>query len=320
MPRVCSVDPLFDTVVVAQDGLVSRDQVFRAGLTKSALASRLQRDWQRLLPGVYLTHRGQPTRRQQLIAALLYAGPEAAIDDLDACHFHGVKAIIPTSDVHIVVPWGHPARSFSWLVVRRTKWPIVADETDFVRYVDAATAAMSVARRSRHERRALAILSDCLQRRLATHDELVRAHAVASPRNALMIDDVLEALSSGIRSVGENDFRVLAVESGRLPELLYNCLLRLPDSRLISPDALCRCCAVVHETNGRRAHAREDQFETMQERHDAMTAAGLTPLHNSPRRIRVRGNLVIEEFVRTHERYAGRGLPHGVVLLRPAAD
>jgi hypothetical protein len=320
MPRSCSVDPLFGAKVTAQDGLVSRDQTFAAGLTKSAIASRLQRDWQRVLPGVYLTHRGTPTRRQLLVAALLYAGSDAAIDGLDACRFHGVKAIIPTTDVHVVVPWGHPARSFGWLIVRRSKWPIVTVGTALVRYVDAATASMTVARACRQEHRALAILSDCLQRRLATHEELLRAHALATPRNALLIDNVLAALSTGVRSVGENDFRLLAVESRQLPALLYNCLLRLPNSRLISPDALCPCCAVVHETNGRRPHAREDQFESMQERHDVMTAAGLTPLHNSPRRIRVRGNLVIDEFIRTHNRYAGRGLPPDVVLLRPAAD
>ena len=320
MPRLCSLDPLLDALIAAQDGLITREQAFGGGHTKRSLAGQVQRHWQRVLPGVYLTNRGTPTRRQLLISALLYAGLEAAIDGLDACHFHGLKAVVPTNDVHIVVPWGHPARSFGWLVVRRSKNPIVAVETDQVRYVDAATAAMTVARQCRRERRALAVLSDCIQRRLATYEELVRAHATATPRNALLIDSVLGSLSSGVRSVGENDFRVLAVGSEQLPPLLYNGLFRLPNGRLVSPDAICLCCAVVHETNGRRVHAREDEFESMQERHDAMTASGLTVLHNAPRRIRTRGALVIDEFLRTHRRYAGRGLPDGVALLRSAAD
>lgn len=257
MPRRCSIDPLLDNLVAAQDGLMTRAQALTAGHTKRSIAGCMQRQWQRVLPGVYLTHRGTPTRRQLLVAALLYAGPDAAIDGLDACHFHGVKAVVPTSDVHIVVPWGHPARSFWWLVVRRSKNPIAVVETDHVRYVDAATAAMTVARQCRRERRALAVLSDCMQRRLATHEELLCAHAAATPRNALMIDSVLASLSSGIRSVGENDFRLLAVGSTQLPPLLYNALLRLPIGRLVSPDALCVCCAVVHETNGReRMRAR----------------------------------------------------------------
>ena len=53
----------------------------------------------------------------------------------------------------------------------------------------------------------------------------------------------------------------------------------------------------------------------MQERHDAMTTAGLTVLHNSPRRIRARGETVLREFEACYRANAGRGLPPGVLLL-----
>jgi hypothetical protein len=36
--------------------------------------------WQVLLPNVYLTIAGEPSRRQMLVAALLYAGNDAGID------------------------------------------------------------------------------------------------------------------------------------------------------------------------------------------------------------------------------------------------
>jgi hypothetical protein len=71
----------------------------------------------------------------------------------------------------------------------------------------------------------------------------------------------------------------------------------------------------VHETNGRSAHRREDLFEDMQVRHDAMTEAGLTVLHNAPRRIALRGREVIAQFERCYLRDVGRGLPPGVELL-----
>src|SRR4051794_5013825 len=126
-------------------------------------------------------------------------------------------------------------------------------------------------------------------------------------------------LVAGARSAPEGDFRLLAVASAVLPPLLYNPLLQLPSGRLISPDALALESGVVHETNGRRHHAREDFFESMQERHDAMTAAGLIVLHNSPRRLALQPRLVIAEFEACHLRNAGRGLPPGVQLLRSAA-
>jgi hypothetical protein len=105
-----------------------------------------------------------------------------------------------------------------------------------------------------------------------------------------------------------------------LPPLLYNRRLKLPGGRIISPDALALDAGLVHETNGRAAHRRDDLFDDMQERHDAMTVAGLTVLHNTPRRIALRGREVITQFERCYVRDAGRGLPPGVVLLPIAAD
>jgi very-short-patch-repair endonuclease len=84
-------------------------------------------------------------------------------------------------------------------------------------------------------------------------------------------------------------------------------------------DALIPSSAVVHETNGRQAHAREDLFEDMQERHDALTASGFTVLHNSPRRIRARPREVLAQVERCHQLYDPRGLPRGVQRIASAA-
>jgi hypothetical protein len=115
--------------------------------------------------------------------------------------------------------------------------------------------------------------------------------------------------------VGEADFRALAEASVVLPEVKYNVWLRFPDGRLLCIDALVKSSAVVHETNGRVAHAREDLFEDMQARHDFLTTHGLVALHNTPRRISTRGREVISEFERTHLRYEGRGMPDGVEIV-----
>jgi hypothetical protein len=80
-------------------------------------------------------------------------------------------------------------------------------------------------------------------------------------------------------------------------------------------DAVIESSAVIHETNGRMAHQREDLFEDMQIRHDALTVSGFCVLHNAPNRIRQRGREVISEFSRCHEMYEGRGLPPGVSRL-----
>src|SRR4051794_32639889 len=80
-------------LLAAQDYVVSRQQALEHGLSRGQIDDRLaSRAWQVLLPGVYLVAPGTPTRRQKMIGALLWAGADAAIDGIDACRFHGIKA------------------------------------------------------------------------------------------------------------------------------------------------------------------------------------------------------------------------------------
>lgn len=298
-----------------------RDQVIAHGLTGEAIRYRLRRrHWRALTPEVYLTHPGEPSRRQLLIAAQLYAGPGAAIDGADACRFHGVKAVSTDDEhVHVVVPWGSAARSRAFVVVRRTHAPIAYVSPDFLQYVDPASAVVAATRRMRDRRRVLAVLSDALQRQVVTYDELVCAHVQGPPRNSRHCDRALEDLGAGTRSAPEADFRRLVLASTVLPTVEYNQWIRLPDGRTLCVDALIVSSAVIHETNGRIAHQREDLFEDMQERGDALTTAGFVVLNNPPSRIRRRGREVIAQVERCHQMHVGRGLPAGVQLLAVAA-
>jgi very-short-patch-repair endonuclease len=97
---------------------------------------------------------------------------------------------------------------------------------------------------------------------------------------------------------------------------MLNSLIVLPCGRRVSPDALWEQAALVHETNGREFHAGHDDFDSMQERHDAMTAAGLTVLHSSPRQLRDDAARVVAQVEACYLRGAGKGLPPGIVILR----
>jgi hypothetical protein len=318
MPRRCELDPFLSAILVGQDWVIHRDQALTLGFGVEAIKYRLRAgQWRRLLPEVYLTQPGEPSRRQMLIAALVYAGPDAAIDSVDACRFHGIQSIGSDARVHVVVPWRACARSTHFVVVRRTLAPITIVTTERLRFVDAATAVIAATRRMRSEDAVLAALSDALQRRIVTYDDLVYAHVQGPPRGARFADAALETLDAGTRSVPEAEFRRLVGMSVRLPPVEYNVWVKLQDGRIVCLDALIEESAVVHETNGRKAHAREDLFEDMQERHDAVTVAGFVVLHNSPRRIRGNGREVLAQVERCHEMYAGRGMPAGVVKIAP---
>lgn len=208
-----------------------------------------------------------------------------------------------------------PARSRGFVVVRRTIAPISVVATDLLRYVDPAAAVIAATRQMSSPRSVLAALSDALQRNVTTYDDLVRAHIQGPPRNSRLTDDALEHLAAGTRSAPDADFRKLARSSSILPEIEYNVWITRPIGRIMCVDALIRSSAVIHETNGKGAHKREDLFEDMQERHDALIAAGFTVLHNPRRRLLTRGREVIAQVERCHLMYDGRGLPPGVKIL-----
>jgi hypothetical protein len=318
MPRRLLVAPGFSALVESQDFVVHRTQALSNGLTPRAVAHRLAaRMWRLLLPDVYLTHPGDPSRRQKLIAALLYAGPDAAIDDVDALHFYGVRAVnVDDNLVRVVVPEHSSARSRGFVVVRRTRAPIAVVSTERARYLNLAAALMATTRRAGRPQRVLAILSDAVQRRLVTFDELLIAHIQATRRNAKFADDALEHIAAGVRSAPEGGFRTLATASLVLPPLLCNCVLRLPGGEYISPDALAVDAGLVHETNGRSAHERFDLFEDTMVRQTVMTTAGLIVIGNSPTRIDRRGRQVLAEFEQCYLKYQGRGMPDGVEIVR----
>jgi hypothetical protein len=318
MPRRCRVHAHLAAVLAGQDHLVTREQALAMGITEASIQHRIRtRQWRLVLPNVYLTHAGEATQRQRLVAALLHAGPSSAIDAAVACRFHGIESVPRRDDVDVVVPMNAPARSRGFVVVRRTQAPIRTVDTQLLRYVEPAAAAVAAARRMRDERALLALFSEVLQRRKTSYDALVRAHLEGPPRGSRLAGVVLDDLAKGMRSAPEVDFGRLAAASAILPTPLFNPLIRLPSGELISPDALIVDAGLVHETNGQRHHAREDRFDEMHERHDAMTTAGLTVLHNSPRRLRREGRQALTQLERCYLRLAGQGLPPGVVMLRP---
>lgn len=321
MPRRCETVGVLPGLIAAQDYVVHRDQALLGGLTRDAIGHRLRtRQWSLVLPDVYLTHQGEPSRRQRLWAALLYAGPASAIDGVDACSAHGLTSVrTDPHKVHVVIPQDGPARSRGFVVVRRSQAEIRTVSKDMLRYLEPAGAVVAATRAMRNSRSVLATYSEAVQRRITTHDALLRAHVEGPPRNSRAGDAALAAIGAGIRSAPEDDFRKLVDASLILPAAEYNVWLRLPSGRVVCVDALFRTSGVVHETNGRAFHAREDLFESMQERHDELTAAGLIALHNPPIRLRGRPREAIAQVERCHVMYDGRGMPAGIEILPRAS-
>jgi predicted transcriptional regulator of viral defense system len=87
-----------------QEWVVSRQQLLRSGISSRTITQRLARQrWQQLYRGVYALFTGTPTRSQQLWAAVLRAGPGAALSHFTAAELH--KLVKPSVEsIHVTIP------------------------------------------------------------------------------------------------------------------------------------------------------------------------------------------------------------------------
>lgn len=98
--------PSFDELVSRQAGVVSRAQLFASGVHRTATAARLASGrWQRAGPRAVLLQPTPPTAEQALWAALVNAGPVAALCGLSAAILDGLTGFA-TRLIHVVVPRG----------------------------------------------------------------------------------------------------------------------------------------------------------------------------------------------------------------------
>ena len=96
-------------ILELQAGVITRGQALGAGLSRHALAARLDsRRWQRLHAGVYAAFTGRPDREVMQWAAVLGAGPRAVLSYQSAAGLHGLLGTGGREDrlVHVTVPRG----------------------------------------------------------------------------------------------------------------------------------------------------------------------------------------------------------------------
>ncbi|HVX71060.1 MAG TPA: hypothetical protein VHA79_15355 [Mycobacteriales bacterium] len=302
----------------SQDQVLTRLQALEH-LSDGALQHRLKRSWRILLPGVYLAATGEPTARQRLRAGLLYAGPDSQLADHTALTVYGVRYLPRDSTTYLLIPAENRRMSRDGAVIRRSSRLAAPWQREGLPYSPPARALADFVARIGNDRTALAVVADAIQRRITSTDEVVDELSHITGRGCALARRITQRISSGARSVPEADFLDLCAKSKVLPRPMVNALLELPDGRRISPDALWPDAALIHETNGRSAHAATDLFEDMQERHGAVTAAGFTALHSSPYQLRTEGDRILAQLESCYLRDQHKGLPPGVTLLRRSA-
>ena len=87
-----------------QQGVLTREQAVGAGLSRHAIAARLESGrWQRLYRGVFVTFSGPIPRAALLWGAVLRAGDQAVLSHHTAAELWGLSDA-PSSSIHVSVP------------------------------------------------------------------------------------------------------------------------------------------------------------------------------------------------------------------------
>jgi hypothetical protein len=302
-----------------QRGVITRSQTVACGLTADALLYRIRTGgpWQRLVPGVYLTATGQPTREQLLIAALLHAGPDGLITGPAALMNYRIRGP-QTGLVDVLVPVASKRSDAGFVLVHRTRrMPLEAICDGPVRYAPAERAVADTARAMATTDLAgvRAVVAGAIQQHRCTVAALAAELQAGPVRGSATLRAVLAEVIDGIRSPAEADLRALIRSSG-LPQPLYNPKLYLPDGAFLAqPDAWWPDHGVAAEVDSREWHLSPADWENTMARHARMSAAGIIVLHFSPRQQRDHP----EEVIRTIAGALKAGRPLPAITTRPLA-
>ncbi|MGL5862680.1 MAG: type IV toxin-antitoxin system AbiEi family antitoxin domain-containing protein [Phycicoccus sp.] len=236
-----------------QHGVVSRAQALEH-LSTGELRWRLESGrWRRVCPGVYQDHTGPLTWPARASAALLHAGPGAALALHAAAHLHGFLAKQPQVLV-VAVPNHRQVRRVPGMrVVRQRR--LRTTEKRHLCVTTAATTVLGLAAIPGTTRiEAVGWAADAVATGECTSDDLATAlHERRRHPHRLALERALGAVTAGAQSVLEVEFVQSVLHAHGLPPMR----MQVPDTvdgRGIRRDFESEEFGVVVEVDGRLGH------------------------------------------------------------------
>jgi len=297
MPRTSSPDGLGD-LLEKQSSVVSRQQLLALGMSDRAMQYRVRGGgpWQKLLPGVYLAATGFPSLYQKELAALLYAGPGSLVTGPLALMHHSLRGGSAVDVIDVLVPVGRQRLSAGFARLHRTvRMPARASSLGSVRLAPVPRAVADTVRQLNDLREVRAVVADAVQLGRCTVSQLAEELRIGPVKGSAMFRSVLAEVADGIRSTAEGDLRD-PIGTAQLPMPLFNPSLYDGDVFLGKPDAWWPDAGVAGEVDSRAWHLSPEDWDRTRRRHDLMGAAGIIPLHFSPRELRREPAMVVQRI------------------------
>ncbi|QWF20715.1 hypothetical protein KM427_17290 [Nocardioides sp. LMS-CY] len=210
--------PLWLPVAAAQDGLLTRRQLRRLGLSSDYVDTQLDaRRWQEVSSTVLGTTTGVLTRRQLMWAGVLHAGERSALGGLTALERHGLERW-HRDEITVLVEKSHnlePIKGIHFVETRRPI-PLLTASTALPTW-QVEPAALLWAGYEPVTRSAYGLLSACVQQGLTTAIRLDSWITRMRPlRRAKPFRRLLGELAEGTQSAAERDVLTMC-DTFRLP-------------------------------------------------------------------------------------------------------
>lgn len=191
----------------AQCGVVSRRQLYAAGLTRWEVTAQLRaKRWQRIGDQSVCLHTGDLDAGALAWAAVFQGGPRAHLDGASALIEAGLQRF-DHAQVRVSVPRGARIRRNRLFDIRQTRrWSQDHLATGGIPRTVPAIAAVRAALWARTNKQAALVLTMTVQQHLAAAEEIAEAAlTVRRDRRRALVHQVLLDLLGGAESLGEID-------------------------------------------------------------------------------------------------------------------
>ncbi len=277
-----------------------RDQALALGISDDAIRHRISREgrWQRVLPGLYATFRGELSAQDRCRAAVLYAGADAQLTGPTALRQFRVR-YLPQDDgsVHVLVAHATSRQDCGFVAFTRTTRLPRPWWRDGLPWTPVARAAVETCRDMRELRAVRALMAEVVQRKLAGVRQLEHELAAGESAGSALPRRALEDVGRGCRSAPECELRDLLRTSRFLPEPLWNATVLDDDGRFVGvPDGWWPAIRLALEVNSREHHLYGDSWERTMDRQARFAAAGILVIPLFPGRIRRDGPALLREI------------------------
>jgi hypothetical protein len=320
MPRRKAIDPAaVDGLFAHQERLARHHQLTTVGLPISTVISRIRPEgpWQRLLPGVVLSHRGTPTTRERRLGALLFCGEGAVLTGLTSLSLRGVRAARSGGDVHILIPEPRQRSSYDFVVVQRARHMPAVQRVDGLPVAPVARAVVDACRRLAKKDAVRELVAEVVQRGMCSVAELTDEVRAGARQRSALSRRVLAEIDAGVRSVAEIRAREVISRAG-LPAPAWNIGLWSSAGEFIaSPDAYWASLGAALQIDSMRWHLSPSQYQRTQERQRAMTTYGVLVLPVAPDHILNQTELFEREMWSLLATAGRRPAPGGIYVAPP---